>query len=259
MGVNRPSLKGDSVNRRPKKISRRKENRYLVFLPAYNEEASIGATINAIRKYHPDVDILVVDDGSHDTTSFVAKTHGATVLRLPVNVGVGGAIRCAFRYALDNDYESAYQVDADGQHNPKYLSDLMLKVESGADLVIGTRFGGSHRYPMSLTRRLTIKIISAVLYLFTKCVYTDPTSGFRGFSSKAISELYPNFPTEYLGDTIQSLMLAHYMELKTTEVQVEMQARQGGIPSSGPFKSVGHLLRALFAIFVSQLRHLVSR
>ena len=232
--------------------------RILVFLPAWNEAETVSKVILEIQSLLPDVDVLVIDDGSDDFTGREASAVGATVLRLPINIGVGGAIKCALRYASENSYSYLFQVDADGQHNPKYIINLLGQLDAGIDLVIGSRFGDIAEYPIGRIRRLTIRILAKLIQKFTHANISDPTSGFRGFSKNAIESLRIDFPTEYLGDTIECLLLAHHSGLKIAEIPVEMRARQGGEPSNGPMKSSGYLVRAVFAIIVSQIRHAIA-
>jgi glycosyltransferase involved in cell wall biosynthesis len=244
-----------------KKSSQRKNmllEKNLVFLPSWNEEQTVGQIVLEIHRCCPDFDVLVIDDGSDDSTGSKALAAGAKVLRLPINVGVGGAIKCALRYASENSYSNLFQVDADGQHDPRYISSLLGELTAGADLVIGTRFGGNSRYVMGTVRRLTIRLLSKIMEKFIDVEVSDPTSGFRGFNRKAIEALRLDFPTEYLGDTVECLLLAHHAGLKIVEVPVEMRIRQAGEPSNGPLKSFGYLIRALFAIVVSQFRHAIT-
>lgn len=233
--------------------------RFLIFLPSWNEEATIHVVLTEIMELFPDTDILVIDDGSTDQTQEIAKNAGAKVLSLPINVGVGGAVRCALRYAAENAYSSLFQIDADGQHIPIYIDDLRREIESGTDLVIGTRFWDNSEYTISLTRRLTVRLLSLMLGKLTGKQLSDPTSGFRGFSQKAIRALAPVFPTEYLGDTIESILIAHHLGMRICEVPVGMRQRQGGKPSTSLIESSGYLLRAVFAILVAQLRHVLQK
>jgi glycosyltransferase involved in cell wall biosynthesis len=242
-----------------KLVTNRGSFKTLVFLPAFNEEATVGHVVHSLKELYSDFDVLVVDDGSTDTTSACAELAGAQVLRLPINVGVGGAVKCALRFAFENEYTKAFQIDADGQHDPVYITNLFQKVTEGCDLVIGNRFGSVKKYPIGKLRMFTIRIISVTIRFITGITFSDPTSGFRGFSRKAIVSLHSDFPTEYLGDTIQCLILAHHRGLSISEIPVEMRERQGGVPSSGPIRSFGHLIRALFAISVSQIRQFVSK
>ena len=212
-----------------------------------------------ILRIHPDFDVLVIDDGSNDSTRIRAKAAGAVVLRIPVNLGVGGAVKCAMRYAIEHSYNNIFQIDADGQHDPKYINDLRNKLDAGDDLVIGTRFGSIDHYPIGRIRILIIKILSRIVKQIIRVKISDPTSGFRGFSREAIEVLYLDFPTEYLGDTIECLLLAHHAGLSISETPVGMKERQGGKPSAGPIRSFGYLIRAIFAISVSEIRHRISK
>jgi glycosyltransferase involved in cell wall biosynthesis len=231
----------------------------LVFLPAWNEERTVGEVVAQIRIIHPDFDVLVVDDGSTDSTHELARNAGAFVIRLPVNLGVGGAIKCAMRYASENSYTNLFQIDADGQHNPSYLVQIKERLEEGSDLVVGTRFGGVGNYSMGRSRKFASKSLRKLIFKIIKVDISDPTSGLRGFSKSAIEALRVDFPTEYLGDTLECLILAHHAGLKIVEVPVEMRPRQGGEPSKGSLKSFGYLLRAIFAIFVLQIRHAIAK
>jgi len=231
----------------------------LVFFPALNEELTVGNIVTQVRLLYPRFDLLVVDDGSSDHTGLNATNAGAKVLRLPFNVGVGGAVGCALRYAFENNYDELFQIDADGQHNPKYIRELQLNLRGGADLAVGSRFGGISQYPIGRLRRMIIRILASINGNIIRGDISDPTSGFRGFNRRAIEALQVDFPTEYLGDTIECLLLAHHANLVIGEVAVEMKERQGGEPSAGPLKSLGYLLRAIFAIFVSQLRHTIAK
>ena len=231
----------------------------LVFIPAWNEEKTVSLVILEIKNNFPAFDVLVIDDGSTDLTGELAAIAGAFVLRLPINVGVGGAIKCAFRFASENSYTSIFQIDADGQHNPRYIVQLQEQLALGADLVVGTRFGGIGDYSMGRARKFASKTLRKIISNLIKVDISDPTSGLRGFSKGAIEALRRDFPTEYLGDTIECLLLAHHSGLKIVEIPVEMRPRQGGEPSNGSLKSFGYLIRAIFAIFVSQFRHAIAK
>lgn len=231
----------------------------LVFLPAWNEDETVAKVVLEISLAYPGLDILVIDDGSSDLTRIKAKAAGAIVLRLPINLGVGGAVKCAMRYGIENSYNNMFQIDADGQHDPKYITDLKTKLDAGTDLVIGTRFGSIDHYPIGRIRISIIKILSSIVKRIIRVEISDPTSGFRGFSRKAIEALYLDFPTEYLGDTIECLLRAHHAGLSISEIPVGMKERQGGKPSAGPMRSFGYLMRAFFAIFVSEIRHMISK
>jgi len=225
----------------------------LIVMPAFNEEASVGATIVETRDALPDVDILVVDDGSLDATSQVAEAAGARVVTLPFNLGVGGAMRAGFRYALDNGYLSVVQVDSDGQHDPREVPQLIAALGS-ADLVLGARFAGKGSYRVRGPRAWAMRVLSSVLSRVAGTRLTDTTSGFRASGPRAIALFAEHYPAEYLGDTIETLVIAARTGCVVHQVPVAMRPRAGGTPSHNPLKSAVYLGRAGIALVFALLR-----
>ena len=232
--------------------------RILIAIPAWNEVQSIGGVIERIQKHRPDVDILVVNDGSTDATSEVAAAAGATVVNLPFNVGVGGAMRTAFLYAQREGYECVVQVDADGQHEPAEL-DRLIEGLSHCDIVVGTRFHPNSTYHVKGPRRWAMRLLSRTLSRMAKTPITDPTSGFRSAGTRAIQLFSGNYPAEYLGDTVGSLAIAIRTGLKIEEVPVTMYFREYGRPSKNALWSALYLGRASLAIVVNSLKRPGSR
>jgi glycosyltransferase involved in cell wall biosynthesis len=223
----------------------------LVVIPAFNEEDSIGNVIQDIRIHIPSASILVVDDGSRDNTAKVAESTKVKVLSLPFNVGVGGALRAGFLYAHRNSFTQVLQIDADGQHKAEHAK-VLLESGDGFDIVIGSRFTESkNSYNTSLLRRLAIRILSAAISKICKTKLTDVTSGFRLSSSSAIELFMKDYPVEYLGDTVESLVIAHKSGLSIKEVPVQMSKREFGSPSQNVLKSIWYLLRAFLVIILS--------
>ncbi len=223
----------------------------LVVIPAFNEENSIGNVIQDIRVHIPSASILVVDDGSKDNTVKVAEATKVKVLSLPFNVGVGGALRAGFLYAHRNSFTQVLQIDADGQHKAEHAK-ILLESGDGFDIVIGSRFTESkNSYNTSLLRRLAIRILSAAISKICKTKLTDVTSGFRLSSSSAIELFMKDYPVEYLGDTVESLVIAHKSGLSIKEVPVQMSKREFGSPSQNVLKSSWYLLRAFLVIILS--------
>ena len=225
--------------------------RTLVAIPALNESATIGAVIADVRGAFPAASILVVDDGSSDGTDAVAREGGAQVVQLPFNVGVGGAMRTAFLYAVAHDFDAVVQVDADGQHVAAHIGDLVAAL-SDASVVVGARF--AEGYQVRGPRRLAMRTLAWSLSRVCRTTLTDTTSGFRAADRRAMALFAAHYPAEYLGDTVESLVLAARAGLTVTEVPVRMRPRQGGQPSQSAGRSVLYLGRALLALYVSLAR-----
>jgi glycosyltransferase involved in cell wall biosynthesis len=219
--------------------------RIVVIVPAFNEQDVIGRTVGEIRQHLPHADVLVVDDGSSDRTGAEATLAGAQVARLPFNLGVGGAIRLGYRYAVEQDYDYAIRVDGDGQHDPAFLSSLIEPLDDGYDVVVGARFAGEGDYQMRRLRRLTSKMLSVVLSRICGTTLTDPTSGFHANSRRACEIFAHDYPVEYLGDTVEALALAAHHDLRIIQVPVSMRQRSTGVPSHSPAKAAIYLARAL--------------
>lgn len=227
--------------------------RVLIVLPALNEEQNIEKIIAEVKATLPGVGVLVVDDGSTDRTALRARESGAQVARLAVNLGVGGAMRTGFRYAVRNDYDVVVQVDADGQHNPADVPDLLRKLDE-ADLVIGARFAGKGDYKARGPRKWAMKVFAVVLSALSKQKLTDVTSGFKAAGPRAVRLFAQHYPAEYLGDTLESLVMAVRADLKITQVPVAMRVRAGGTPSTSPVKSAVYLMRATLALLLAIVR-----
>ncbi|MCS4276771.1 glycosyltransferase involved in cell wall biosynthesis [Mycetocola sp. BIGb0189] len=225
----------------------------LVVLPAYNEEEALGGVLAEIRETLGDVTCLVVDDGSADRTSEVARAAGARVATLPLNLGVGGAMRVGFKYAVANGFRAVVQVDADGQHDPKSLPELVAGLDE-ADIVIGARFAGSGDYEVSGPRKWAMKFLSVVIGRICKTKLTDTTSGFKAIGPRALNLFARYYPAEYLGDTIEALVIAARAGCVVKQVPVSMRERAGGVPSHNPVKAAIYLARAFVALTFALVR-----
>jgi glycosyltransferase involved in cell wall biosynthesis len=228
-------------------------NKTLVAIPAWNEQESIADVIAKVGEHRPDADILVVNDGSSDATAEVARAAGATVVSLPFNVGVGGAMRTAFLYAQRGGYQAMVQVDADGQHDPADL-DRVLNGLADADVVVGTRFHPDSTYDIGGPRRWAMILLSKSLSRMNKGKISDPTSGFRSAGPKAIELFAVDYPADYLGDTVGSLAIAIRNGLVIRETPVTMYFRQAGRPSKNAIWSALYLGRATLAIIATATR-----
>jgi glycosyltransferase involved in cell wall biosynthesis len=232
---------------------RTRAQRVLVVVPAWNEEATVGDTIAALAVRHPQYDVLVVDDGSSDATAANAAAAGALVCQLPFNLGVGGAMRTGYRYALRHDYDVAAQVDADGQHDPDYLPKMISRLGE-ADIVIGARFAGEGDYKVGLLRGLAMKLLAGTLSRLARTELTDVTSGFRVANRRAMTIFAAHYPAEYLGDTVESLVIALRTGCTVCQEPVVMRRRTGGIPSHSPARAAIYLARALVALGLALIR-----
>ncbi|HEV7567552.1 MAG TPA: glycosyltransferase family 2 protein [Microbacteriaceae bacterium] len=222
-------------------------------MPALNEEESIEQVIREVRTALPGVHCLVVDDGSADQTAVLAAGAGAVVVSLPFNLGVGGAMRVGFRYALDNGFANVVQVDSDGQHDPASVGDLVRALEF-ADVVLGARFAGEGDYLVRGPRRWAMRVLSRVLSRVANTPLTDTTSGFKASGPRAVRLFAEHYPAEYLGDTIESLVIAARAGCVIRQIPVAMRPRAGGVPSHNPFKAAAYLGRAGLALVFALLR-----
>ncbi|HKN51110.1 MAG TPA: glycosyltransferase family 2 protein [Amycolatopsis sp.] len=227
--------------------------RILIVMPALNEQASVATVIGQVREALPEADLLVVDDGSADETARLAREAGAHVARLAVNLGVGGAMRTGFRYAAARGYDVVVQVDADGQHDPEELDALLSGLDE-ADIVIGSRFAGKGSYKAVGPRKYAMVVLSLVFSWLAKTKLTDITSGFKAMGPRAIRMFAAYYPAEYLGDTVEGLVMAIRGKLVIKEIPVIMRERAAGTPSHSPIKSAVYLARAGLALLLALVR-----
>jgi glycosyltransferase involved in cell wall biosynthesis len=235
-------------------LARERPGDVLVVIPAFNEEGSVGGIVTAVRALgYP---ALGVDDGSRHRTSDAAGAAGAVVLRLPVNLGVGGALRCGFRYAVTHGYRVVVQCDADGQHDPAQIATLLDALhEHDAQLVVGSRFAsGSGSYETGRVRRMVMRRLARMASRRTGVTISDATSGFRAIGGNLLGAFASTYPTEYLGDTIESLARAGRAGYRVVEVPVEMRAREVGVSTASSISSAWYLVRVVAAVWLQRYR-----
>lgn len=222
-------------------------SRVLVIMPALNEAPTVGGVVERVRA--AGLDVCVIDDGSTDATAEVAGAAGAAVLRLPLNLGVGGALRCGFRYALARGYDTVVQVDADGQHDPGLVRELLgVLDETGADMVVGSRFAeGAPGYDVRSVRRLAMAALARRAARVGGVYVADATSGFRAIRRPLLDRFAADYPVEYLGDTVEALIDAGRAGAKVIEHPVAMAPRAHGSGSAGTVASLWYVLRVLVA------------
>jgi len=221
----------------------------LVIIPAFNEEGSVGKVVEEVKAYLPRVDALVVNDGSSDLTSEIARSRGAIVMDLPFNLGIGGAMQAGYKYAYEKGYHIAIQVDGDGQHDPREIPKLVhILEEGGADVAIGSRFIGDSEYKASVMRRVGILVLSRAISVIVGEKITDPTSGFRAANRRAIQLFSANYPQDY--PEPEAMVLLHKCGLMMKEVPVKINQRYSGESSITKIKSIYYMVKVLLAIFV---------
>ncbi len=215
-----------------------------MIIPALNEASTIAAVLTTLAGSSPDYDVAVVDDGSTDDTARIARAHGATVLSLPFNLGIGGALRAGFRYAVAQDYDAAVQLDADGQHDPA-LIPLLLEQLSAANMAIGSRFAdGGADYQVGRTRRVAMRSLELTVRVLTGRRYTDTSSGFRAFDRSVLEYFAQTYPAEYM-ESVEALVNASYEGFRIVEVPIDMHERAGGTPSTMRVGLAYHYVRVI--------------
>jgi glycosyltransferase involved in cell wall biosynthesis len=233
--------------------------RAVAIVPAHDEEGAIGGVVDEIRECDPTLEIVVLDDCSTDETAAVAEAHGATVLRLPFHVGIGGAVQTGFRYALEQGYELAVRLDGDGQHDPREIPKLLRPIERGeADLVIGSRFvdpDASYRAPFA--RRVGIRIFARLVSLLGGQQVTDTTSGFVALDRVGIELFAAEYPHDY--PEVEATLVALRSGLRLQQVQVVMRERETGASSITFVRSLYYIVKVMLALLVASLRRYPQR
>jgi glycosyltransferase involved in cell wall biosynthesis len=228
------------------------QSKLLVIIPAYNEEDSVGHVINQIKAHYPQAGILVVNDGSKDSTESVAQSHNARVVTLPMNCGIGVAMRVGYRIANEYGYEMAIQVDADGQHDPRYIGTLAEPIlNRECDMVIGSRFLEKKGFVSSMQRRVGIRFFSYLLFVLTGKWFSDPTSGNRVVNRKVIELFATDYPSDY--PEPESLMMLAKKSFRVKEIPIIMDKRQAGKSSISFTRAVYYMIKVTFAILARNI------
>jgi glycosyltransferase involved in cell wall biosynthesis len=231
--------------------------RRIAIVPARNEEAAVGGVIAELRDFDPELEVVVIDDGSGDRTAAVAEGEGARVVRLPFNLGIGGAVQTGFRYALEHGFDLAVRLDGDGQHDPEELPKLLEPVLAGrADIAVGSRFAGAGDYKPPLMRRLGIRFYARVVSLLVRQKVTDTTSGFQAVNRRGIALFASDYPHDY--PEVEAVVLVHKHRLRLEEVPVRMRERAGGRSSITAAHSVYYMAKVSLALFVGLFRRNVT-
>jgi glycosyltransferase involved in cell wall biosynthesis len=230
----------------------------LVIIPAFDEEEALPSVLRDLA-VRPGLDVIVVDDGSTDRTAAVAADEGVTVLSLPFNLGIGGALRTGFLYAVRNGYDRAVQFDGDGQHLADEIPTLLTALDDGADMVVGSRFAGkAATYTVGRVRARAMGILRFTIRTLTGRQFSDTSSGFRAFNRDVLEFFARTYPSEYM-ESVEALLLACAAGFQVTEVPVHMAEREAGQPSNRRLRLVYHYLRLLIVLVASAPRRAAVR
>jgi hypothetical protein len=225
-----------------------------IIIPAYNEEKNIVSVIEDIRKYHSG-DIVVIDDGSQDVTSSLAREAGAFVIRHPFNMGYGVALQTGYKYAVEKNYDILLQIDGDGQHSAKFIPELFSQVESAdCDVAIGSRFLSESQYRAGFLKSIGIKLFRKIILLITGEKITDPTSGYQCLN-RSVFEFFTNdtFPCDYPDANV--FIMLHRSGFKIKEIPVEMMPNPEGRSMHRGFFTISYyFFRVFLSIFITLIR-----
>jgi len=228
--------------------------RVLVLIPAYNEAPRVGGVIAGIRAVLPAATIVVVDDGSADDTTRAAREAGATVVRLPFNLGAGAARQVGFRYARAHGFRTVVILDGDGQHEPADAPLLLEELRRGeADMILGSRFLGAGDYRTPALRALGMGMIKSLIKLTTGQVVTDPTSGYQALGPRALALFAgPGYPSDYADAEV--LIMTRRAGLRLREAPVRMYQRSGGQSMFTGLRPAWYMFKMLLSVLVTMLR-----
>ncbi len=232
--------------------------RGIAIVPAHNEAGAIGGVIAEIRAFDPGLDVVVIDDGSSDATAELAAAAGAAVVRLPFNLGIGGAVQTGFMYALRHGYDVAVRLDGDGQHDPTELPKLIAPVLRGeADIVVGSRFAETRDgYRPPLARRAGIRFFAGLVSLLVRQRVTDTTSGFQALNRLGIRLFAADYPHDY--PEVEATVMVVRHRLRLLEVPVRMREREHGTSSISGLGSAYYVLKVTLALLVGIFRRRVT-
>ena len=226
----------------------------IIIIPAYNEEENIEKTVNAIQKSAQGFDYVIINDCSIDNTRKICEEKGFNIVNLPINLGIGGAVQTGYKYAYENGYDVAVQVDGDGQHDAAYLNEMAdYLVKNECDMVIGSRFIEKEGFQSSFIRRVGIKYFTFLIHLLTGKTITDPTSGMRMCNRRTIEMFAKEYPIDYPEPESTVRLIRH--KRKIEEVPVIMRERAEGVSSLSSVRhSVYYMIKVSIAILVEKWR-----
>ena len=225
-----------------------------IVVPVYNEEENIERTVNAIQKSAQGFDYVIINDCSTDNTRKICEEKEFNIVNLPINLGIGGAVQTGYKYAYENGYDVAVQVDGDGQHDPEFLNTMAdYLIEHQVDMVIGSRFIEKKGFQSSITRRMGIQFFSKLIKVLTGKKITDPTSGLRMIGRNVMEIFSEDYPRDY--PEPESIVAVLRKNMKIEEIPVVMLERQGGVSSISPKKSIYYMIKVTLAILIERIRN----
>jgi glycosyltransferase involved in cell wall biosynthesis len=229
-----------------------KHSNILVIIPCYNEEANIERVLERLLRTRPDVDYLVINDCSTDQSEAILQRRGYTHVCLPVNLGIGGGVQTGYRYARDNGYEVAVQMDGDGQHDPAFLEAVTAPVLAGKlDLCIGSRFVTKEGFQSSALRRFGINFLSGLIFLLSGKHVRDVTSGFRATGRRMTAFFAEHYAADY--PEPEAILAATLRGFSVGEAPVIMEERMGGVSSIRSFKSAYYMIKVSLSLLVDRI------
>ncbi|MCL2424858.1 MAG: glycosyltransferase family 2 protein [Oscillospiraceae bacterium] len=221
----------------------------LIIIPCYNEQETITTLYDEIRE-KTSYDVVVINDCSTDDSRAILRDENIPHIDLPLNLGIGGAVQTGYRYALQNNYDIAVQLDGDGQHDPGQVHKIVAPIEQGtADLVIGSRYLDKVGFQSSAMRRAGIKFFKFLIYCLSGKRITDATSGFRAANRGVMQLFEKNYAKDY--PEPESNMLAISNKLRVCEVPVTMRERQGGVSSIKALQPIYYMIKVSLGIIIS--------
>ena len=230
----------------------------LIIIPAYNEAGNIEKVVNNLVQKFPQYDYVIINDGSVDDTKKICKDRKYEVLNLPINMGIGGAVQTGYRYARDNGYDAAVQIDGDGQHDVAFLGSMLRLIESGqADVVIGSRFVEKEGFQSSQIRRIGIRFLSCLGWILTGVRIKDITSGYRVVSRRFIQIFAEDYPPDYPEPEAMVITAVHGGRI--AEYPVVMKERENGESSITLKKSVYYMCKVSLAMIIRRISFGVRR
>lgn len=228
------------------------DKKTLIIIPAYQEEKNISNVVNNIIENYSDYDYIVINDGSKDRTAEICRKNGYSYLDLPINLGIGGAVQAGYKYALKNGYETAVQIDGDGQHDVAFIAAMLEKMKKeNAEIAIGSRFIEKQGFQSSRARRMGINFLSGLIRLCTGKKIYDVTSGFRAVNKRFIELYAENYPSDF--PEPEAIVTAVMNRAKIIEVPVVMKERNEGMSSIHSWKSLYYMIKVSVAVIICRI------